>query len=310
MSADIEAVATVIARVKAVYGRWRRDTSVAQMRADWEALFSATGDAAFEAVQAGPIPCAWISAGGARTNRAIVYFHGGGFQVGSVRSHRELMGLLSSAAGVRVLGVDYRLAPEHRYPAPLEDALAVLQWLEQQGYPAHHIALAGDSAGAGLALSALLALQGRGKPLPAAAFLMSAWTDLAATGESYETRAASDPIHQRQMIQAMARNFLGKEGDPRDPLASPLYADAARLAALPPLLLQVGDRETVLSDSQDFAQKVRAAGGQAECQVWASMIHVFQQFPGDLPEARAALAAGGRFLASQLGRASSGESST
>ena len=112
------------------------------------------------------------------------------------------------------------------------------------------------------------------------------------------------------MIQAMARNFLGKEGDPRDPLASPLYADAARLAALPPLLLQVGDRETVLSDSQDFAQKVRAAGGQAECQVWASMIHVFQQFPGDLPEARAALAAGGRFLASQLGRASSGESST
>lgn len=306
MSSDVEAV---IARVRSVYGRWRRDTSVAQMRADWDELFSAKGDASFEPVQAGGVPCAWIAAPGARPDQAIVYFHGGGFQVGSLQSHRELMALLSAASGVRVLGVDYRLAPEHRYPAPLEDALAVLQWLCAQGFAMHDIALAGDSAGGGLALGALLAVPQRGGALPAAAFLMSAWTDLAATGESYETRAAADPIHQRPMIQAMACNFLGREGDPRDPLASPLYASDAQLAALPPLLLQVGDRETVLSDSEAFARRVRAAGGQAECQAWAGMIHVFQQFPGELPEAREALAAGGRFLASHLGRAASGETS-
>lgn len=295
------AVDAVIARVKAVYGRWRRDTTVAQMRADWDALFPATGDAAFERVLAGGVPCAWVDAPGARRDRVVVYFHGGGFQVGSLLSHRELMARLSGAAGVRVLGVDYRLAPEHRYPAPQQDALAVMHWLRGQGYAAHHLALAGDSAGGGLALSTLLALHARGEPLPAAAFLMSAWTDLAITGESYETRAAADPIHQRPMLQAMARGFLGREGDPQDPLASPLYAQPAVLAALPPLLLQVGDRETVLSDSERFAQRVRDAGGQAQCQAWPGMIHVFQQFPGELPQAREALAAGGRFLAAHLG---------
>src|SRR5690606_15879602 len=159
---------------------------------------------------------AWVAAPGARTDQVIVYFHGGGFQVGSLHSHRELMARLSAEAGARVLGVGYRLAPEHRHPAPLEDALTVLDWLKAEGHAAHRTALAGDSAGGGLGLSTLLALQGTDH-MPAAAFVMSAWTDLAATGESYESRAASDPIHQRAMIQAMARNFLGKEGDPRSP---------------------------------------------------------------------------------------------
>jgi monoterpene epsilon-lactone hydrolase len=304
--ADVDAV---IAQVKAVYGRWRRDTTVAQMRADWDELFNATGEGSFEPVAANGVPCAWVAAPGARTDRVIVYFHGGGFQVGSLASHRELMARLSAAAGVRVLGVDYRLAPEHRHPVPLEDALAVLEWLQAEGFASHHIALAGDSAGGGLALSTLLALQGTDN-MPAAAFVMSAWTDLAATGESYDTRAASDPIHQRAMIQAMARNFLGKEADPRHPLASPLYASDEQLAHLPPVLLQVGDRETVLSDSEAFAARVNAAGGEAECQVWPGMIHVFQQFPNELPQARDALHLGGRFLAVQLGRVPNGEPQT
>ncbi len=302
---DPAAVDAVIAKVKAVYGRWRRDTTVAQMRADWDELFNATGEGSYTAVDANGVPCAWVAAPGARTDRAIVYFHGGGFQVGSLASHRELMARLSAEAGVRVLGVGYRLAPEHRHPAPLEDALAVLQWLRSEGYAPQHTALAGDSAGGGLALSALLALQGHGAA-PAAAFLMSAWTDLAATGESYETRAAADPIHQRAMIQAMARNFLGKQADPRSPLASPLYASDEQLALLPPLLLQVGDRETVLSDSEAFAQRVNAAGGQAVYQAWPGMVHVFQQFPNELPQARDALQQGGRFLATELDRASNG----
>ncbi len=296
------AVDAVVARIRAVYGRWRRDTPLAQMRADWEALFAAQGDARFESVQAGGVPCAWIEAPGVRRDQAVVYFHGGGFQVGSLQSHRELMARLSAASGVRVLGVDYRLAPEHRYPAPQEDALTVMRWLLAQGFDARDLAVAGDSAGGGLALSTLLALLAKGEDLPAAAYLMSAWTDLAVTGESYETRAATDPIHQRPMLLAMARNFLGQSADPRDPLVSPLYADPHQLAAMPPLLLQVGDLETVLSDSEVFARRVREAGGQAWCEAWPGMIHVFQQFPGDLPQARDALAAGGRFLASHLGR--------
>jgi acetyl esterase/lipase len=270
------------------------------MRADWDALFNATGDASVTPVEAGGVPCQWIAASGARQDKAIVYLHGGGFQVGSLASHRELMGALSQAAGVRVLGVDYRLAPEHRYPAALEDTLAVLGWLGAQGFQARDIALAGDSAGGGLALSALLALQARGEASPACAFLMSAWTDLTASGASYETRAAADPIHQRPMILAMARNYLGTQGDAKQPLASPLAAAPEQLRALPPLLLQVGDRETVLSDSEDFARKVREAGGQARCEAWPAMIHVFQQFPRDLAAARRALAAGGDFLASHL----------
>lgn len=296
----------VIARIRSVYGRWRRDTPVARMRADWDELFSARGDATFEKVHAGTVPCAWILAPRARADRVVVYFHGGGFQVGSLHSHRELMGRLSAAADARVLGVDYRLAPEHRHPAALQDALAALQWLHEQGFAAHQVALAGDSAGAGLALSTLLVLQARARPLPVAAFLMSAWTDLAATGASYETRSSADPIHQRPMILAMARNYLGADGDPRDPLASPLYASNEQLARLPPLLLQVGDRETVLSDSEVFAQKVSAAGGDARCEIWPGMIHVFQQFPGELPAAREALVVGGRFLAAHLRRSSSG----
>jgi acetyl esterase/lipase len=298
-----EAVEAVIARVKAVYGRWRRDTSVAQMRADWDALFSAHGEAQVEPVTAADVPCQWVSAPGARQDKVIVYLHGGGFQVGSLASHRELMAELSAAAGVRVLGVGYRLAPEHRYPAALEDTLAVLGWLKTQGFGANDIALAGDSAGGGLALSTLLSLQSRGDEAPAAAFLMSAWTDLTAGGASYETRAAADPIHQRPMIVMMARNYLGTGADANDPLASPLKATPSQLRALPPLLLQVGDRETVLSDSEDFARKVREAGGQAECQAWPGMIHVFQQFPGELKEARQALLAGGQFLAAHLGAA-------
>jgi monoterpene epsilon-lactone hydrolase len=293
-----KAVNDVIERVRQVYGSWRRDTSVAQMRQDWDTLFGGVPvDAAIEDADAGGVKAQWVTAPGADARRAILYFHGGGFQVGSVVSHRELMAGLSAAAGCRVLGIDYRLAPEHRYPAALDDARAAWQWLARQGFAPNHVALAGDSAGGGLALSLLLSLRDAGQPLPAAAVLMSAWTDLTASGASYGTRADSDPIHQRPMIVAMARNYLGKEGNPADPLVSPLFAD---LQGLPPLLAQVGDRETVLDDSRDFIARAREAGVDATLQVWDHMIHVFQQFPAQLPEARAAIHDLGRFLRRHL----------
>ncbi len=291
------AVDIVIARVKAVYGRWGRQTSVAQMRADWDALFRDPARPATMDVCANGVPCRWVDAAGVRADRVIVYFHGGGFQVGSLDSHGELMARLAAASGARVLGVAYRLAPEHRFPAPLDDARCVVDWLESQGFAASRIALAGDSAGGGLVLSTLLALAAEKRPLPVAAYVMSAWTDLTASGASYDTCSALDPINQRPMILAMARNYLGKEGAATDPRASPLMASSARLAALPPLLLQVGERETVASDSELFADRLRAAGGNVELQVWPGMIHVFQQFPAELVEAREAIVQGGRFLA-------------
>lgn len=304
MTAEVDAV---VARVKAVYGRWRRDTTVAQMRADWDELFSAPGEAEVQDVQAAGVPCQWITAPGASADRVVVYFHGGGFQVGSLASHRELMACISASTGARVLGVGYRLAPEHRYPAALEDALAAYGWLRAQGMRANRIAVAGDSAGGGLGLSLLLALRRRGELTPAAYWGMSAWTDLTASGESYETRGVLDPIHQKPMIVAMARNYLGVAGDPSDPLASPLFAAPDELAALPPMLLQVGERETVVSDSEMFVHRARAAGAQAELHVWPEMIHVFQQFPALLAEARDALTDGGRFIAAKFDAASQRE---
>lgn len=296
---DVEAV---IARVKAVYGRWRRDTTVAQMRADWDALFGATGDETVADVDAHGVPCQWVRAPGVATERTVVYFHGGGFQVGSLVSHRELMAGVSAATRARVLGVAYRLAPEHRHPAPLEDALAVHAWLRAQGVPAQRIVIAGDSAGGGLGLALLLALQRAGEALPAGFWGLSAWTDLTASGESYQSRAALDPINQRPMIQAMARVYLGG-ADAGDTLASALFATDEELRSLPPLFFQVGEREIVVSDSEVFVHRARLAGVRAELQVWPGMIHVFQQFPS-LPEARDALAAGGQFLQACLDAAS------
>lgn len=293
-----QAVEDVIERVRRVYGSWKRDTTVAKMRQDWDELFVGVAvNAQIEDVDADGVQAQWVSAPGANAQRAILYFHGGGFQVGSVVSHRALMAGLSAAAQCRVLGVNYRLAPEHRYPAALDDALAAYRWLTNQGLTPNRIALAGDSAGGGLALSLLLRLRDTGQAMPAAAVLMSAWTDLTASGGSYDTRADTDPIHQRPMIVAMARNYLGKEGNAADPLVSPLFAD---LKGLPPLLAQVGDRETVLDDSRDFVARAKEAGVDATLQVWDHMIHVFQQFSTHLPEARAAIDDIGRFLRRHL----------
>ncbi len=298
-SAPVDAV---IDRVRQVYRSWGRATPVAQMRADWDTLFGSNAvNAEVEPVLIACLNAEWVTAANARPDTAVLYLHGGGFQVGSPRSHRDLMACISEASACRVLGLAYRLAPEHRFPAPLHDALAVYDGLLAQGFAPQRIAFAGDSAGAGLALSTLLSLRDAGRPLPAAAVLMSAWTDLSASGASYESRARLDPIHQRPMILAMARNYLGVDtesaADPRDPLASPLFAE---LSGLPPLLIQVGDRETVLSDSTMFADKARAAGVRVELEVWENMIHVFQQFPAELIEAREALVSIGAFLQRHL----------
>jgi monoterpene epsilon-lactone hydrolase len=283
-----------IARIRAVYRGWNRETTVAQMRSDWDAAFGGSTAAVMcEPVSAGGVDGEWISPTDAPEDKAILYFHGGGFRIGSVTSHRDLIAQIALASGCRVLAINYRLAPEHRFPAALDDALVAYGWMLGQGLQPGNVALAGDSAGGNLALAAMLALRERRLPLPISAVLMSPWTDLAATGTSYVSRAEADPIHQRPMILALARNYLGGQSDPCDPLVSPLYAD---LAGLPPLLIQVGDRETVLDDSVMFADKARAAGVDTNLEVWDGMIHVFQMFGAELPETHRAIASIAGFL--------------
>jgi monoterpene epsilon-lactone hydrolase len=288
----------VIERIRRVYRGWGRDTPVARMRSDWDAAFQpCMVPVSCKPVSAGGVEGEWISGSHAPHDKAILYLHGGGFRLGSVSSHRELIGRIAEASGCRVLAINYRLAPEHRFPAPLGDATAAYGGMLDQGLRPQNIAFVGDSAGGNLVLATMLGLRERGLPLPIAGALMSPWTDLAATGESYVSRAAADPIHARPMILALAKNYLGERGDPRDPMASPLYAD---LAGLPPLLIQVGDRETVLDDSVMFADKARAAGIDVELQIWDGMIHVFQMFASELTEARQAIDSIAAFLNKHL----------
>ncbi|MGY3447291.1 alpha/beta hydrolase [Bradyrhizobium sp. USDA 4473] len=285
-----------IARLRAIYRGWSRETSVAQMRSDWDNAFAGcTVPVTCRPVSDG-VDGEWLVPSDAPREKAILYFHGGGFRIGSVASHRDLAARIADASGCRVLSINYRLAPEHRFPAAPDDALFAYQYLRDQGLRPTDIAFAGDSAGGNLVLSAMLAARDRGLPLPVAGALMSPWTDLTAAGASYESRAEADPIHQRAMILALAKNYLGEDADARDPLASPLYAD---LAGLPPLLVQVGDRETVRDDSMELAAKAKAAGVDVELQVWDGMIHVFQMFP-EIPQAGEAIASLANFLRKHL----------
>jgi len=286
-----------IERIRSVYRSWNRGTSVAQMRSDWDAAFGGcTVAVACRLVSAGGVDGEWIVPADAPADKAILYFHGGGFRLGSVTSHRELIAQIGDISGCRVLAINYRLSPEHRFPAAVDDALAAYRYMLDQGLKPDSIAFAGDSAGGNLVLAAMLALRGRGEPLPVAGALMSPWTDLAATGASYESRAKADPIHQRAMILALAKNYLGEDGDPHNPLASPLYGD---LGGLPSLLIQAGDRETVLDDSTMLADAARAAGVDVELEIWDGMIHVFQMFP-EIPQAREAIASIAKFLREHL----------
>lgn len=287
-------VDAVIAEIRAVYGRWRRDTPICQMRRDWDELFRARAlGAAPVPVDAGGVRAAWIDGANAKPDRVVLYLHGGGFRLGSIVSHLDLMQRLGTAARARVIGLDYRLSPEHLFPAPLEDVLAAYRWLLREGAAGARVAFAGDSAGGGLCLSGMLAAREAGLPLPVAGVVMSPWTDLEATGAAYETHAALDPIHQRAMILAIARSYLGTDGNARDPRASPLHGD---LAGLPPLLIQCGERETVLDDSREFAKRALAAGVEAQLEVYEGMIHVFQMFAAELEPAQHAITSAGAFL--------------
>lgn len=295
-NSEAAAFEQVHARIAATFGAWTRQTTLQEMRDGFDAMLAGELSAPTDAFAIGPMQAVRIRTGEEPTPRTVLYFHGGGYQIGSTRSHREIMIRLSRAAGVDVVGFDYRLAPEHRFPAAVEDGVAAYRWLLDSGATPRALAFAGDSAGGGLAVATMLAAREAGLPLPAAAVLMSPWLDMEATGESYRSRAKVDPLSQLEHILAMARTYLGRDGDPRNPLASPVHAD---LAGLPSFLIHVGDHETVLDDSHVLAQRLRKAGVATELVVWERMIHHFQLFP-ELPEALRSIEQIGAFLRERL----------
>ncbi|MFQ5419538.1 MAG: alpha/beta hydrolase [Anaerolineae bacterium] len=242
-------------------------------------------------VSAGDVPAEWLAASGANQG-VILYFHGGGYALGFTAVHRQWVARLSQATGMRGLALAYRLAPEHPFPAALDDALAAYRWLVAQGTPPSRILLGGDSAGGGLALAALAALCDAGERLPSGAFCLSPWTDLALTGDSMQANAASDPILSAALLGRYAAAYVNGRA-PTDPLISPLYAD---LTGLPPLLFQVGTEETLLDDSARFVQKAQQAGVAATLDSYEGMFHVFPLFDF-LPESKQALARIARFAA-------------
>jgi monoterpene epsilon-lactone hydrolase len=224
----------------------------------------------------------------------ILYLHGGAYVSGSLNTHRALSGRLALATARPVVALDYRLGPEHPFPAAVDDAVAAAEELAADGQP---LAVAGDSAGGGLALATLVALRDRGAVHPVAGWLISPWADLTQSGATYDTRVDVDPMLSREGLTEAAGEYLGA-GDPTDPLASPMLAD---LSGLPPVRIDVGDDEVLLDDSVVTGHRIEEAGGAAQVVVWPQMIHVFPAFPADLvPEADECLTAAGAFLAQHL----------
>ena len=286
----------VVEAIKSLAGM-ASGSGIEELRATNEQMARpAEPDITSEPVVANGVNAAWISAPWAAADRAVLYLHGGGYIMGSLNTHRDMMGRISRAAQARVLGLDYRLAPEHPFPAAVDDTVAGYRFLLDQGLPHSRLAIAGDSAGGALTLAALIAGRDAGLPMPAAAVCLSPFLDLEGTGESIKTRADVDPIATPEVIDVWAKAYLAG-ADPRTPLANPLFAD---LRGLPPLLIQVGDHEVLLDDSTRLAERAQAAGVNAELEVWPEMIHRWHSYAAVLPEGQQAIDGIGTFLRKQI----------
>jgi acetyl esterase/lipase len=232
--------------------------------------------------EAAGLPAMWAVPKHASTDRVLMCIHGGGFQGGSIYTHRKMFGHLAKAAGTRALLVSYRLLPEGVFPAPEDDVTNAYRWLLDQGISADRIAFAGDSVGGWLAVTVQLRARELGLPLPAAALLMSPCVDMETTGRSYETNRDSDPFFKRDVVRGIIRGFLGEDTDTRDPRANPLYAD---LSGLGPLYIQAGGDETLADDARLLYEHAAKAGVDARLDIVPDMLHTFQMAAGRAPEA-------------------------
>jgi acetyl esterase/lipase len=253
-------------------------------------------DITWEAHDAGGVHAEWVTPDDVEAGRVVVYLHGGGYATGSAEGFRSLSSHLARATRARVLAVDYRLAPEHPYPAALDDAIAAYGHVLSSGHAPEHITLVGDSSGGGLVLATLVALRDRGEPLPATAVCLCPWTDMTLSGASIEANAETDPMVRAATLALFAEAYLG-DHDRRTPTASPLFAD---LAGLPPILVQVGADELLVDDAKRLAERATAAGVEVTLEVWDDVFHVWHAFADLLPEARDAIANIGEHLDQQL----------
>jgi epsilon-lactone hydrolase len=272
--------------------------SIEEQRAGWDLFGAATAalpEPMLEDVEAGGVPAQWVTAPGVSAGRVVLFLHGGGYVIGSLESHRAVAARLSAAADARVLLLDYRRAPEHPFPAAVEDAGAAASWLISQGVEAGSLAFAGDSAGGGLAIAACVSRRDGGEPLPGALVCFSPWADLTMSGESVTTRADADVVLTAEWLAAMAGHYL-QGSDPRHPLASPLFA---ALAGLPPMLVMVGTDEMFYDDAIRLVAAASEAGVEVTLEVFEEAVHEWMVLAPASPEAADALAKAGAFLRSR-----------
>src|SRR5215469_14817118 len=269
-----------IAALRAQLATRERSDDYRQMRKDLDALglaFGHAADVAVEKTAANGVPAEWTTTPNAARNAALLYFHGGGYVMGSLDSHRHLAAEAGRAAGISALALDYRLSPEAPFPAPVEDAVAGYRFLLARGIRPERVALAGDSAGGGLVVAAMLAIRQAGLPQPACGWCISPWVGMEGIGETMTSRDGADP---------------------RSPLAAPIYAE---LSGLAPLSIQVGAAETLLDDALRLAKTAGAADVRVDLEIWPEMIHVWHLFHPVLGAGRRAIEAGGAFIRAHLG---------
>jgi monoterpene epsilon-lactone hydrolase len=259
-------------------------------------LYPVPDDVRVTEVDAGGVPAHWLTAPGADAGRVLLFLHGGGFELGSLRSDGELAARLGRASGMRVLFPEYRLAPEHPFPAAIDDVAAAWRWLRtDQGLSARSIAVAGDSAGGGLAVALLVATRDAGEARPAAATLMSPTVDLTSSGASMTERVDQDPFSTPALLRQLASDYLAG-ADPKTPLASPLFAS---LSGLPPLLILVGTADLLLSDSERLGAAATEAGVDVTLKIGEGLPHVYPIMLGT-PEAAEATEQIGKFLRARV----------
>jgi epsilon-lactone hydrolase len=290
-----------IAALRDIIAKHVRSDDILRRRRDFDARgreYKLPADVAVEPVTANGVKSEWTATPDADRSKAVLYLHGGGYVIGSLDSHRHLAAEAGRAARARTLAIDYRLAPEHPFPAAVDDAVAAYRFLLASGVQSGGITIAGDSAGGGLVVAAMLAIRDAGLAQPACGWAISPWVDMEAIGDSMTGKAATDPTVQKAGIIDMAKQYLGG-ADPRTPLAAPIYGD---LRGLAPLLIQVGAAETLLDDAIRLAQVAGAADVAVDLQIWPEMIHVWHLYYPELSAGRRAIAAGGEFARAMTSR--------
>jgi acetyl esterase/lipase len=254
-------------------------------------------DVELVAVDAGGVAGEWSSVPGSDASRVLLFFHGGGYCSGSIRSHRRMVSEAGRAAMVRTLAIAYRLAPEHPYPAALDDAHSAWRFLRQAGIASAHIAIGGDSAGGGLTVALIGRLKAAGEELPGCAWLVSPWVDLTMSGSTIATKDAVDPLIHKAYLEELAGAYVPTAMNRTDPRVSPLFAD---LRGFPPCLIQIGSAETLLADATRFAAAAGAADVSVRLEIWPHMIHAWHLWNAHLKEGRRALGSAGEFIRAYL----------